>query len=292
MWNAALGSRAASAGFQAETSFVNHAMSEFSSPSFPEFARRLVAALGDLPGNVVVLDEVESSNTLGRRFASDCLREGSRVPQTLLCAFRQSAGRGRRGNTWVSEGGLGIYATLLWPLPGPEALALLPVRVGVALCQGVDSLLGEGQCRLKWPNDLMVQGHKLGGILLEAVHGDEGQCAVAIGFGVNHGQGEQDLPTPRATSLRLAGVDSLDLATTGAALVRPLLEALTNPLPESELIRRFGQASHHRPGDRLRVEAGGELVEGDFLGFDERGFLRLETAQGERNVSSGEVIES
>lgn len=261
------------------------------STSYPRFARQLVAALSDLRGNVVALDAVESTNSLARKFAADCLREGSRVPRTLLCAFSQWAGRGRRGNAWVSEAGAGVYATLLWQFPDREALALLPMQVAVALCQGVDALLGEPRCRLKWPNDLIVDDRKLGGILIEAVHGEEGECAVAIGLGINHTQSAPELPAPGATSLRLLGAPSLELGDTASVLARHLLGALEVPLESEPLVARFAALSQHRTGDVLRVLAGEERIEGSFLGFDGKGFLRLATAGGERALGSGEVIE-
>lgn len=261
------------------------------SPSFQRFARQIVAGLAGLHGNVVAIEGLESTNTLARRFAVDCLKEGSRVPRTLLCAYWQWGGRGRRGNSWVSDAGVGVYGTLLWQFAERSSLLLLPMQVAVALAEGVAELVGEARCRLKWPNDLMIDGRKLGGILIEAVHGEDGECVVAIGFGINYSQASDELPTPGSTSLRLAGAAESELGTVAAHLARHLIGALESPLPHQQLIGRFAALSQHQTGEELCVLTGEERVVGRFRGFDERGFLRLETLHGVRAVGSGEVIE-
>jgi BirA family biotin operon repressor/biotin-[acetyl-CoA-carboxylase] ligase len=110
------------------------------------------------------------------------LREGA-VHGSVVTADEQSAGRGRRGRTWHSPPGLGIYASvLLRPALAPARLASLGLAVAVALREAVATF--EVPVRCKWPNDLRAEGRKLGGILCEARHGEDA-CEVVVGFGLD-----------------------------------------------------------------------------------------------------------
>ena len=104
-----------------------------------------------------------------------------------ITAARQTGGRGRRGRTWVSEAG-NLYASLLLIDPSPwEAMASLPLAVTLAVHDAVAAVLpdhAEG-LRIKWPNDLLIHGHKTAGILIEAEQLADGRRSVVIGCGVN-----------------------------------------------------------------------------------------------------------
>ena len=262
--------------------------------AFESLSSALAAALGAAPGNWMLLASVGSTNTLGRRLAQEYLKEGSRVPRTVLVAVEQTAGRGRQGNTWYSPAGEGVYATLVQPLSGREGVERLPLGVGVALCEALNRLLPGAPCRLKWPNDLVVGGRKLGGLLIEVVAGEEGQEAALIGFGVNYSRkGDERLGAcpdlPGATTVREHAAATPGLGEVAAALVGAVIDAVAEP---DELVAaRYAELSAHRPGDAIGFRSGEERIAGTFLGLDERGFLRLEQGGRERLFSSGEVIE-
>ena len=254
-----------------------------------DLARALRLNPGIQVENVIVAERVDSTNTLARRLFDDAWTGLGAGPQALVVALEQTAGRGRQGRVWVSRRGLGIYATLLLAI-GEAELQTLPLLVGIGLARG----LGRLGCpaRLKWPNDIQVDGRKLGGILIESISRDASRVAAAIvGFGVNHGHLASELPTPQATSLR-QWVDPL-----------PPFEEVTAELAASVLgeIERAGDAAYarrayqeltvHQAGDVVRCRIAHEDLEGVFLGFDERGFLRLTVDGRERRVASGEIVE-
>ncbi|HXO19272.1 MAG TPA: biotin--[acetyl-CoA-carboxylase] ligase [Thermoanaerobaculia bacterium] len=240
------------------------------------------------PENVGILEEVGSTNALARAVVADYDRECTDLPHALLLAFAQSGGRGRLGRAWSSPRGKGVYATMTMPVAEAESLLTLPLLVGVGLCRVLDGLLPE-PCRLKWPNDLMVGGRKIGGILIETLLKPE-ECSMAvIGFGVNHGQSAAELPE-RATSLRLAGGAEVTLARLTWDLVAGVERELIHVGDAAYAVASYRQYSLHQPGDSLSVRVGEEVVEGRFAGLDERGMLLLETAGGEVRVSAGEVI--
>jgi len=259
-----------------------------------------------LPANLVVLPRIGSTNALGRRIAREYFAEAQSPPPTLLVAWEQTAGRGRRGRTWTSPAGRGVYATLVTPLPAAEELHTLPLLAAVGLCRAADRHLPGGgpRCRLKWPNDLLLVdgrgGRKLGGLLIECEHGEEGAAAAVIGFGVNHRS------APEVEAVAEAGGRGGRVAALAAEspeppslaeLVRDLGAALTAELEhlgdEAYAAREYQALSAHRPGDTLRCRDGERTVDGVFLGFDRRGFLRLRPAaggEGELRLAAGEVL--
>ena len=260
------------------------------------------AALG---GNVAVLRTVGSTNALARRVVEVYHEESMSPPRAALVAFEQTAGRGRHGAGWASPAGEGAWVTLLHPLADPAELPLLPLRVPVALAAALDRYLpAESPCRIKWPNDLLVDGRKLGGLLLDAITGPEDAAgAAAIGFGVNLAQDEATLAglagERGATSLALAaGGDPPALAELTWELIEAVLGELAAEPDAERAVARYRERSVHRQGDRLACRLPEGRLEGSFLGFDERGFLRLEltaAAAGRRAgeevlVTAGEVV--
>jgi BirA family biotin operon repressor/biotin-[acetyl-CoA-carboxylase] ligase len=168
-------------------------------------------------------------------------------------------------------------------------LQTLPLLAGVGLARGLRRL--GCPARLKWPNDLQVDGRKLGGVLIESIARESAQAAAIIGFGVNHGHGAPELPTPTSTSLRLLIHPLPPLAAVIADLAGAVLEELRHGGDLTYALRAYRELTVHRPGERLRCRVAQEDLDGVFLGFDERGFLRLDVGGGERRVSSGEIVE-
>ena len=103
---------------------------------------------------------------------------------TLVIADHQSAGRGRSGAKWISSSGTGLWLTLLERPSDTSGLDVLSLRIGLRTARALDRFAAE-PVRLKWPNDLFVEGKKLGGILIEARWRDQKLEWVAIGIGVN-----------------------------------------------------------------------------------------------------------
>ncbi len=233
------------------------------------------------------LATLDSSNRLAAAVARSYLDTDRDPPPLILVAGEQSAGRGRRGRPWISPAGLGIYTSLLLSLPDAEALARLPLRLPVALCEALEPLLGAA-CRIKWPNDLVVGGRKLGGVLIEALAGPR---AVVAGYGLNVGQWEDELPAPGSTSIRLVAGAVPELPRLAVDLAVAVMDRLGAPRSAGAALDDYRRRSAHQPGDRLRCRVGDELLEGDFLGFDDHGRLRLASARGERLLSAADVIE-
>jgi len=216
-------------------------------------------------------------------------RAGERGP-LWITAQSQSAGRGRRGNAWVSEPG-NLYATLLLSEPAPQAeapqlsfVAALALHDAVADC--APQL--EPALKLKWPNDLLLGRAKLAGILIEGE--SEPVFAVAIGIGVNCASHPAETRFP-ATDLAAAGVlvtpDALFAALTGAMARR---FAQWQRGKDFAAIRADWLERAAGIGQPLQVRLSDREISGCFKGLDDAGRLLLEQPGGYVTVTAGEVF--
>lgn len=241
--------------------------------------------------NLVFFDTVTSTNDLARKIVEKMLAEGEELQPTAVVARRQTAGRGRAGRAWRQPEGAALSVSLIVPWPeGPDRVKL-PIEMGVVLANGLSAKFGL-DVRLKWPNDLLVSRKKLGGLLVEARAGDDGEGFAVVGIGLNVGATREELDAaslPEAASLRTAGVAAASFA--GDAPLVALLAVLDEGLaaPKASLPEAFEKVSAHANGDRLRVADGEKTVEGTYLGVTAEGFLRLAVSGGEERIVSGDV---
>ena len=247
---------------------------------------RLDAGAIRVPGvEVRVLERCSSTNSL--------LLAGAVAHPMLLAAEEQSAGRGRRGRRWHSPPGTGVLFSLALEMRRPvRELGGLSIVAGMAAVRALRAL-GAAEAALKWPNDLLVRGAKLGGILVETRAQGAGSVAV-VGIGVNHRAVEG-----LAARLR-RGVAALELllrplparnAVIGR-LAREVLAALRAFDAEGfEPFRGDWEALHAHAGQRLRVRlADGRVVAGVAAGLAADGALQLRTREGVRSVRNGRVL--
>lgn len=228
------------------------------------------------------LASVDSTNEESLRRA----REGAQGP-LWIAAWEQTRGRGRQGREWRSPRG-NLAASLLIVDPCPVALApQLGFVAGVALAQAVQAR-GAG-ARLKWPNDLVCDGAKMSGLLLEATQ-TAGGLACVVGFGVNVREAPRGLPYA-ATSLAEQGVD-----VTAELLLDDLAAAMDDWLARwargagFALVREAWLRHAAGLGGTMRVESAGRSLTGIFRGLDQSGQLLLETQSGVETIAAGDVF--
>ncbi|MFT3864657.1 MAG: biotin--[acetyl-CoA-carboxylase] ligase [Solirubrobacterales bacterium] len=226
---------------------------------------------------------VGSTNTVARELAAAGAPHG-----TVVTADEQTAGRGRQGRTWTAAPGTALlYSAIVSPL-GPRH-PLLPLAVPLAVCEVAERLRPEVECKVKWPNDVHLDGRKLAGILIEARPQD--QWAV-VGVGMNLTIPQQDFPAElrdRATSL----------FADACGVRNPSYGRITNTAREflSERIGEWVEADEDavlaawRERDALLGrEVGWETGSGVAEGIDERGYLLVRLADGDRvALGAGDV---
>ncbi len=259
--------------------------------AFDRYSREVLRLLegGVVPRNVALLRRVDSTQRLCRRVVRDYLAEDEPVPTATLVAYEQSAGRGRQGRPWRSPPGQGVYMTLVRTVEAPSRLAWLPLLAGICLVEAVNPWV-DGRCRLKWPNDLLVDGRKIGGILIDAITRPGEAAVVFLGLGVNRGRKGSAPLLPQATSLALESASPPTLARLASAVLISLEEAWPKLEDPVWLLDRYREVSAHRPGQEISCRVGEIERQGIFRGFDDQGRLLLQSAQGELALSSGEVF--
>ena len=234
-----------------------------------------------------VLPSVDSTNSFLLRKAPPSIGRGA-----LCLAEYQNAGRGRRGRRWASGFGTNLVLSLAWSFDLPlSALSGLSLAAGVAVAEVLDQF-GLREHRLKWPNDVLVDGRKLAGILVEAQGEAQGPATAVIGIGLN-----MTVSTAQAAEIDQAWVDL-----SGAGLSGVSRNALAVSCTKSliEACRVYAQRGldaflpRWRAYDGLldrevRLVSSGKDVFGRYLGVDGQGALLLEHAGRRRAFHGGEV---
>ena len=244
---------------------------------------------GGIGRKIVLLDVVDSTNT----FAMG-LTGGESAHGTVVIAERQTKGRGRMGRDWTSQPGLDItMSVILKPSIIVSDVTLLTVLASVACCSALRETTGL-RVTLKWPNDLMVTGKKIGGILTEIRAAAGKVTAAVIGIGINLNSSGNDLPPEvktRATSVKNE---------TGRKFERtPVIAAICDGLDSwYEILLREGSGRlldawrnlASMLGSFVTVTSGEVTLRGVAKDIDDRGMLLLELPSGAvKKLSSGEV---
>lgn len=239
------------------------------------------------------VDEVGSTNAV----LADRARAGE-AAGVVLVAERQTAGRGRLGRDWVvAPGSSLVVSVLLQPDVPAERWAWLPLLTGLAVARAVSGPVSSagGEVRLKWPNDVLVDGpdgkQKVCGILLERVDGPGGPTsrpAAVVGVGLNVAQSRDELPVPTATSLALAGAE----VTREQLLVDLLAElrAAYDAWVGGADLRDDYLAACSTVGRDVRVTLPAGELEGRAVDVDPDGRLVVRTSSGDERLGAGDVV--
>lgn len=210
-----------------------------------------------------------------------------------ITAQRQMQGRGRRGRPWASEAG-NLYASLLLVDPAPvERIGTLPLVAALAVYNALRPLFAAvpQALAIKWPNDVLIDGAKVNGILLESTALPTGQLAVVIGCGINctHHPGNPLYP---ATDLKACGFDIPP-----ERMFPALAASCARELERWDRGRGFGLIREdwlraaRGLGQPIRINMADRVLEGRFADLDSRGYLLLEDASGSITpVSAGDLF--
>lgn len=242
----------------------------------------------DIASRIEVLPEVGSTNAALRALGADA----EAWPHlSVLVTDTQTAGRGRLDRVWTAPPGASLaISVLLRKLPAdPRARGWIPLAAGVAMADSVSAQLPGQGAGLKWPNDVLVDGRKICGILAEAM-----PDAVIVGTGVNTAMTASALPVPTATSFAVLGVEAdVDrLLTDYLQALDGLLAGLAEKGDAvSSGLHAAATARCVTLGRDVRVSLPGDrILEGRALRLDEDGRLVVDADTGEQTVSAGDVV--
>ena len=238
------------------------------------------------------LEDVDSTNEEARRL----IAAGERGPLWIVAA-RQTKGRGRLGRDWISPPGNLFASLILHDIGDVSTAPQLGFVTGVAAMRALKALgVGTGAA-LKWPNDLLLDGAKLGGVLLETVTVPTGDLrapvapVAIIGIGVNCATAPDDLPYP-ARALSARGPDAPTRDTFFAALSDAFVETLAVWRGGEGFAQLRAEWLQYAAGlgEFIRVALAHETIEGRFDAIDAAGRLMLTTASGVRTIEAGDVL--
>jgi BirA family biotin operon repressor/biotin-[acetyl-CoA-carboxylase] ligase len=247
---------------------------------------RPALAGGVAPGAIEVFDSLPSTN------AHLIARIGAGRGTGICLSEHQSAGRGRRGRAWHSPFGRNLYLSVAQAYEaGPAALAGLSLAIGAALARLLTAL-GIAGVGLKWPNDLLCGGSKLGGILIELQGDTQGPCWAVAGIGLNVNMNVDDGPSidqPWTSLLRLGGRswDRTALAAQVVSTVRQVMAEFPGQglAPWLDAYTQFDLLA----GCPVQVDWAGEHISGVARGVDASGALLVDCDGERRALWGGEV---
>lgn len=225
-------------------------------------------------------ERIDSTNLEARRLAD----EGMHGPLWLR-ADEQTGGRGRLGRTWVSPPG-NLYATLLMPLEGPIARApQAGFVVALAVHDVVSQFAAGALVGLKWPNDCLVDGRKIAGVLCEVVQANP--VVLALGCGINVASAPEDLAYPTTSIAALSGPQNVD------AVFEAYCDALKQRLAQwAAGFESIANAWRERAigiGEQVFVTGHETAKQGIFTGIADDGAMLLRTGGGMQKIHAGDV---
>jgi BirA family transcriptional regulator, biotin operon repressor / biotin---[acetyl-CoA-carboxylase] ligase len=258
----------------------------------PEILRTLVRGTIFDPGihdsEIHHFYRIGSTNTAAMAAAGVGAEQGS-----VFLAEQQTAGRGRGSNSWHSPRSSGIYCSvILRPALPPSDVLVLSLAAGLAVQAAIRQIDSRLAPDLKWPNDVLIEGKKVCGILTEMNAEATRVRFIVLGIGINVNQTSfpEDLA---AISLRQATGRDWSRVELVAALLKSLdreySEIVASPRARQSILRRFAQNSSWVRGKSVSVTENGSSTEGMTEGLDDRGFLRVRTVNGLLTVLSGTV---
>lgn len=234
---------------------------------------------------------IEAVEETGSTNADLMARLGTLTAPTLRVAETQTAGRGRAGRTWYSKPGASLTFSLAWKFRRPvHALVGLPLAVGVALAEAL--AMFNVEARLKWPNDILHEGRKLAGVLIETAGADSGQASWAvIGIGLNMAVSADMAAMIERPAASIPWLSELDQDMLLATLLNRLADALGQF--EESGFAGFAQrwnALHAYAGQAVVILDNGKLLhQGIAAGVDATGRFLLDTASGRLEIIAGDI---
>lgn len=237
---------------------------------------------------VLYFDTIDSTNTKAQELAEKGYQSG-----TLVVADKQESGKGRRGRSWVSPSGTGIFMTLMIkPDINPNNASMLTLVAALAVAKAITSVTGE-EALIKWPNDIVVNGKKVCGILTEMNAQFDYINHIVVGIGINvHNESFPEEISQMASSLMIeAGGKRFHRAQIIAETIsyfEQYYDTFLKTQDLSALVREYDKLLVNR-NKSVRVLDPKEPFDGKAMGITSKGELIVDTWESRKLVSSGEV---
>jgi BirA family biotin operon repressor/biotin-[acetyl-CoA-carboxylase] ligase len=253
--------------------------------------RRLHEELDQHVENIVLFDVTGSTHALARKIITEMDEESQKLGATLILADRQDRGEGRGGRRWESPEG-GIYLNWLRSCLTANTVAQLPMLAAAAAHQAI-TCVGISEARIRWPNDILIEGRKVAGILVYARHGTVSW--VSVGLGVNLetvpviDDRESLPPTSVVEQIRPGDVEAWRHEIV-CSFILGLDRLMADP---TQAIAGWRNLLVQQPGDTVAIRlASGGIASGTLVDVTEEGFLKIRANGKQRVITGGDIIES
>ena len=248
--------------------------------------RRIVEHLKTIE-SLAVIPRVASTNLIARRIVAECIENELSLPQAVIIAEEQFAGMGRNSRSWSSPAGKGIYATTLLTRPTAE-LPLVPLTVANIVATYLRDVFSI-DARIKWPNDILVDGRKIAGILIEARIQDD-RTFLVIGVGINVDP-IRDEARPNAIAIREVSKRAFGgIAQAIEAFIEHVDERVSRPFDREAVLAEWRALSVHKAGDRIASVVGERTITGTWVGIDDQGRALVRDGGELMTISAGDIV--
>ena len=248
--------------------------------------RRIVEHLKTIE-SLAVIPRVASTNLIARRIVAECIENELSLPQAMIIAEEQFAGMGRNSRSWSSPAGKGIYATTLLTRPTAE-LPLVPLTVANIVATYLRDVFSI-DARIKWPNDILVDGRKIAGILIEARIQDD-RTFLVIGVGINVDP-IRDEARPNAIAIREVSKRAFGgIAQAIEAFIEHVDERVSRPFDREAVLAEWRALSVHKSGDRIASVVGERTITGTWVGIDDQGRALVRDGGELMTISAGDIV--
>lgn len=235
--------------------------------------------MADTQFKLIEFDEIDSTNN----YAMKLINDDNAEPGLTIVARKQTAGKGQRDRKWTDEAGKSLLMSIVvCPKHSLEDQFAFNAAIVVSIANVLQNFMPQARVRIKWPNDLIINDKKAGGLLIENVlHGSQWKFSI-VGLGLNVMQAEMGEGLPNATSLYREGYLAKDLNSIREVLCQHIMAAVNFPAPISRTMDQYNRYLYKR--NELQVlEQGGSIIETTIVEATEDGRLRTRLPTGENN---------
>jgi len=235
--------------------------------------------------SLAVMSRVSSTNLIALRVVNECIENELSLPRAMIVAGEQFAGRGRNQRSWSSPAGKGIYATTLLACSLRE-LPLVPLEMANVVASFLHDVFAI-DARVKWPNDILANGKKIDGILIEA-RVQEDRAYLLIGTGINVEPVSEQANAISISELSPRAFHGIENAT--VAFIEHVDERLSQPLDRDRVLEEWRSHTVHTDGERITCVISDRTIIGTWNGIDEDGRALLRCGNETIAVSAGDLI--
>jgi len=247
--------------------------------------RRIVERLKTIE-SIALIPRVASTNLIARRIVAACIENELSLPQAMIIAGEQFAGIGRNARPWSSPAGKGIYATTLLTRPSDD-LSLVPLAIANIIVTYLHDVFSV-EASIKWPNDVLVDGKKIAGILIEARIQDD-RAFLIIGTGINV-EPVDDETRLNAIAISQVSEKFRGIGAATEAFIQHLDRRLSMPFDRQAVLSEWRAHAIHKPGERITCIIGDRTATGSWVGIDEQGRALLRNGEEIITISAGDLV--